>query len=91
MIKLITTKRYDKSLAKFKKKHPQLRDKYKKTITLLVKYPHHPSLRLHKLKGTYSEYYSISLNMKYRIMLDFIIENDKIILIDIGGHELYEF
>jgi len=52
--------------------------------------PNHPSLRLHKLKGKIDEYYSVSLNMKYRILLDFIIRKDVIILLDIGGHELYD-
>ncbi len=52
--------------------------------------PHHPSLRLHKLKGELSDFYSVSINMKYRILLDFIIRDDQIILIDIGSHqELY--
>ena len=28
--------------------------------------------------------------MQYRIMLDFIIKDEQVILLDIGGHELYE-
>ena len=91
MIKLLSTKRYDKALHKFKKKYPELRDKYIKTITLLTENPFHPSLRLDKLKGRFSDYYSVSLKMQYRIMLDFLIEDDRILLIDIGGNELYEF
>ena len=91
MIKLITTIHYEKKLMDFKRKHPELKNKYHKTLTLLVSNPYHPSLRLHKLKGELSEFYSISLNMKYRILLDFIIVDDKIILIDIGNHdEVYQ-
>lgn len=89
MPSIITTKRYEKSLARFKKLHPEMRDKYVKTLRMLEKNPHHPSLRLHKLTGKLDDYYSVSLNMKYRILLDFIIRNDQVILIDIGGHELY--
>ncbi len=89
MPSIITTKRYEKSLVRFKKLHPEMRDKYVKTLRMLEKNPHHPSLRRHKLNGKLDDYYSVSLNMKYRILLDFIIRNDQVILIDIAGHELY--
>lgn len=73
MIKILTTISYEKKLLEFRKKHPEMRNKYIKTISLLTTNPYHPSLRLHKLKGDLSEFYSISLNLKYRILLDFII------------------
>jgi toxin HigB-1 len=87
MIKLITTASYEKSLRKFKKQHPELKNQYLKTLLLLEANPYHPSLRLHKLQGTLQEFYSVSINMKYRILLDFIIQDDQIILIDIGSHD----
>ncbi|HAK78007.1 MAG TPA: plasmid stabilization protein [Runella sp.] len=87
MIKLISTKTYEKSLEKFKKQHPELKNQYAKTIQLLEQNPYHPSLRLHKLQGNLQAFYSISLNMKYRILLDFIIKDDQIILLDIGSHD----
>ena len=61
--------------------------KYSKVITILEQNPHHPSLRLHKLQGELKEYYSISLDMEYRIILDFIIIDSKIYLLDIGNHD----
>lgn len=87
MIKILTTRIYERQLKKFKNKHPQLKEKYIQTVLMLEKNPYHPSLRLHKLKGRYQEYYSISINMKYRIMIDFIIRDDKVILLDIGNHD----
>ncbi len=87
MPKIITTRYYEKKLNVFKPKHPELKEKYAKTIKLLQADPWHPSLRLHKLKGNLSDLYSISLNMKYRILLDFIIKDDQVILIDIGDHD----
>lgn len=91
MIKILTTISYEKKLLEFRKKHPEMRNKYIKTISLLTTNPYHPSLRLHKLKGDLSEFYSISLNLKYRILLDFIIIDETIILIDIGNHdEVYQ-
>jgi len=87
MPKLITTTYYEKKFKTFKSKHPELKEKYIKTIKMLQVNPSHPSLRLHKLKGNLSDLYSVSLNMKYRILLDFIIKEDQVILIDIGDHD----
>lgn len=78
---------YKRKSRKFIKKHPDLLPKYKKTLLLLKDNPQHPSLRLHKLHGQLEDYDSISLNMQYRIVLDFIIRDDVVILIDIGTHD----
>ena len=87
---IVLTKKYKKRSRAFIRKHPELLSRYKTTILHLRSDPHHPSLRLHKLKGELSDFYSVSINMKYRILLDFIIRDDLIILIDIGSHqELY--
>ena len=87
MAEIIYTESYNKRAAKFIKKHPDLLSQYQKTLELLEMNPHHPSLRLHKLKGKLSELYSISINISYRISIDFIFEDDKIIPIDVGSHD----
>ena len=90
MAEIIYTECYIKRAKKFVQKHPDLLSQYEKTLKLLEINPHHPSLRLHKLRGKLSELYSISINISYRISIDFLIEGDKIIPIDIGSHdELY--
>jgi len=43
----------------------------------------HPSLRIHKLKGV--DVYSASVDMKIRIL--FMIDGDKIHLLEIGNHD----
>jgi len=73
MIKILSSRRYEKSLEKFKKQHPELKNQYSKTLFLLEVNPFHPSLRLHKLQGNLQEFYPVSINMKCRILLDFII------------------
>ncbi len=87
MYKLVETKTYMKKLKKFLKKNPQIMPKYEKTIVLLENNPYHPSLRLHKLSGKLQNFYSVSIDMNYRIIVDFIIIEDKIFLIDIGTHD----
>ena len=86
MAEIKFSKSYTKKAIKFFKKHNDIYPQYKKTIELLAHDPKHPSLRLHKLQGKLSRYSSISINMKYRIVIDFIIIDDVIILIDIGSH-----
>ncbi|MFA7083654.1 MAG: type II toxin-antitoxin system mRNA interferase toxin, RelE/StbE family [Arcobacteraceae bacterium] len=85
--KLIITDEYFKKLKKFFKKHPNVFARYEKTIHILEVNPHHPSLRLHKLKGKLTDFHSVSINMEYRVIIDFIVKNDEIIPIDIGTHE----
>ena len=87
MYKIIFTESYVKRAKKFAKKHPDLLNQYKKTLQLLELNPIHPSLRLHKLEGKFSEYYRISINMTYRITIDFIITEKEIIPINIGKHD----
>lgn len=85
--KIIQTDSYFKKLTKFIKKHPDVLSRYAKAIELMENDPYHPSLRLHKLKGSLGDYYSVSITMKYRIVIDFILVNDEIIPIDIGSHD----
>ncbi|HPJ39387.1 MAG TPA: plasmid stabilization protein [Spirochaetota bacterium] len=87
MTEIIYTESYIKRARKFIRKHPDLVSQYEKTLKLLEVNPHHPSLRLHKLKERLSEFYSVSINISYRISIDFIIEKDRIILIDVGSHD----
>ena len=86
MIEILFAEGYEKKAIKFFKKHKDLYPQYKKTLEILSQNPYHPSLKLHKLQGKLSGFHSISINMKYRIVLDFIIQDDCIILIDIGSH-----
>lgn len=51
--------------------------------------PFHPSLRLHKLKGKLNELWSISIDLKYRIIFK-PLENGIILLVSIGLHSIYE-
>jgi len=86
MFSLIFTDEYKKIEKRFLKKHPDLKDKYKKSLIFLASNPFHPSLRIHKLKGGLKEYYSVSINMSYRIVINLIIRDNKIILLNIGDH-----
>ncbi len=85
--KIIRTDEYFKKLKKFIKKHPDALERYVKAIELLEIDPFHPSLRLHKLQGKLNAFHSISINLKYRIVIDFILTEQEIIPVDIGTHD----
>ena len=87
MYKLLLSDKYIKKERTFVKKHPDLKEKYKKTLFLLKSNPHHPSLRLHKLQGNLKVYHSVSINLNYRIVLELLITDKEVILLDIGSHE----
>jgi mRNA-degrading endonuclease YafQ of YafQ-DinJ toxin-antitoxin module len=84
---LIYPDSYLKRVKKFISKHPEILGQYSKVLALLEINPFHPSLRLHSLKGKYQGLSSVSIYMSYRIALNFIIKDKKIILVDIGTHD----
>jgi mRNA-degrading endonuclease YafQ of YafQ-DinJ toxin-antitoxin module len=81
------TQSYEKKLFKFLKKHKDIVERYKKTILLMEADPFHPSLRLHPLKGKLKDLHSVSIDMQYRISIEFYIENKRIIPVNIGTHD----
>jgi addiction module RelE/StbE family toxin len=84
---IVYTEQYNKKVAKFIKRHPDVLSQYQKTIELMSLNPHHPSLRLHELKGKFEGLSSISINTKYRITLEMIVTPKEIILINVGDHD----
>lgn len=85
--RLIYPDSYLRRAKKFLKKHPEIRGQYQKTLELLELNPHHPSLRLHRLQGRLAALSSVSINMSYRIVLEILIQDNDIILIDVGHHD----
>ena len=85
--RLIFTEQYNRRAAKFVKRHPGSIKHYAKTLELLEVNPHHPSLRLHALKGRLEGLHSVSINLSFRITLEMIVTDTEIILINFGDHD----
>ena len=85
--KLIYTDSYIHRARRFVKKHPELISQYEKTLKILENDPNHPSLRLHRLKGKFTDLHSISINISYRITLEFYFKDKEIVLVNVGHHE----
>lgn len=88
--KLIYTDSYIIKAKGFVKKHPELIRQYEKTLKILEIDSHHPSLRLHRLKGRFKDLHSISINISYRITLELYFNDKEIVLVNVGHHgEVY--
>lgn len=82
-MKVIPSVRFDYDLSKLVRGNTKLLKKVDKCLRILSTNIHHPSLRTHKLAGL--ELYSISVDMKIRIL--FYFEGEDVYLIRIGTHE----
>lgn len=88
--RLIFTESYEKIEKRFLRRHPDLANRYAKTLALLENDPFHPSLRLHPLQGRLAGLHSVSINMQYRIALELEIREHEVILVNVGTHgEVY--
>jgi len=85
--RLVYTAQYEKRARRFLKSHPDIEPQYLKTLKLLAINPFHPSLRLHRLAGRLSSLHSISITLSYRITLEFLINGNDIVPIDVGDHD----
>lgn len=85
---LVFTDQYNKRASRFLKRHPpDMRMPYLKALQLLEANPHHPSLRMHALKGKLVELQSVSINISYRITLYLVFQDQQIILVNVGDHD----
>lgn len=85
---LVFTEQYEKRATRFLKRHPELEKQYLKTLQLLELNPHHPSLRLHALSGRLQGLHSVSINLSYRITLELLIQDEEIIPVNVGDHNV---
>ena len=86
-MKLIKNEYYEKKERKFFNRHPDLLTRYATVLNKLKENPFDTSLRTHKLKVSLEAFYSCSLTYEYRLICSFIIQDDTIILVDIGSHD----
>jgi len=88
MYTLIYTASYEEKVRRFLKKHPEIEKQY---IQNLEAYWNLTLSILHcgftYFKTSNFEGYSISINLMYRISLEFIMNGKEILLIDIGDHK----
>ena len=88
--RLVFPASYQKREKAFLRKHPEVRERYFKTLLLLEQNPFHPSLRLHPLQGALTGLHSASISMQYRITLELALRESEIVFVNVGSHgEVY--
>ncbi|MCY7334494.1 MAG: type II toxin-antitoxin system mRNA interferase toxin, RelE/StbE family [Pseudanabaena sp. CAN_BIN31] len=73
-------------LKKWRKKHPELIERFQQKLTLFTNEPLHSSLKIHSLSGNFAGYWAISINFEHRLIIKFLSDT-KVVLIDIGTHD----
>lgn len=87
---LVFTESYERIEKRFLRRHPEMLERYRRTLALLEIDPLHPSLRLHALQGRLSGLHAVSINLQYRITLELELRGQEIILVSVGSHgEVY--
>lgn len=84
---IVFTNDYRERAKRFLLRHPGLAARYFKTVELLEANPHHPSLRLHALRGKLTGLQSVSINLSYRITIEMEIREHEIVPVNLGTHE----
>ena len=88
--RLVFPASYQKREKTFLARHPDLKQRYFKTLLLLEQNPLHPSLRLHPLQGRLAGLHSASISMQYRITLELELRENEIVFVNVGSHgEVY--
>jgi len=88
MFCLIASKRFQKNLANFINKHPELEIILKEKLNFLQHNPNDSRLKTHKLSGKLKNCWAIWITYEHRLI--FHLENKYIFLLAVGTHnEVY--
>lgn len=86
MINVFYSSQFEKSFKKIPKHIARL---FNDKQSLFILNLFNPLLKTHRLRGKLKEYYSFSINVEYRVLFKWVRKN-KILLLDIGTHEIYK-
>jgi len=86
MIELIWDESFTRTLKKWRKKHPELVDRFQQKLELFKNEPFHPSLKTHSLVEDLAGSFAISINYEQRLVFKFLSDT-KVVLIDLGTHD----
>lgn len=87
---LIFTEGYERNEKRFLKRHPEMLERYRRTLALLEIDPFYPALRLRALQGRLAGLHAVSINLYYRITLELKLREQEIILVSEGSRgEVY--
>jgi mRNA-degrading endonuclease YafQ of YafQ-DinJ toxin-antitoxin module len=71
IIEIIWDEPFLRILKKWRKKHPDLSERFQQKVALFIEEPFHPSLRTHSLSGNLDECLALSITYEYRLVFKF--------------------
>ncbi|TYQ31395.1 type II toxin-antitoxin system YafQ family toxin [Pseudanabaena sp. UWO310] len=86
MIEITWDESFTRILKKWRKKNPELVDRFQQKLELFKHEPFHPSLKTHSLSGNLAGYWAISINYEHRLVFKFL-SDIKVLLIALGTHD----
>ena len=87
MWRLGRTETFAHTLRRLLQRDPQLVPMVAATLEQLEADPHHPTLKLHRLRGKLSGLWSVRVTYRIRLLLELDEDHKGIILVDIGSHD----
>ena len=87
MFTLVRTSAFDRQLARFIRRHPDLRQRVAQVLRDLEQDPFQPHLRLHALAGELDGCHAVRVTYSYRVVLTLALQEQEITLLDIGSHD----
>lgn len=78
-----------KYIHSFKKLPGSIQQKARQKEIVFRRAPFNPQLKTHKLHGRFRDYWSYSVDFKYRVIFSFP-NSDKALFFDIGLHPIYQ-
>lgn len=74
----------------YKKIPDEIKEKVEEREAMFRSDPFSPPLKTHKLKGELEDFWSFSIDFKYRIIFEFNDGQNTVILHGIGTHDIYK-
>ena len=84
---LVTTRHFERRLERFRRVHPDLRQRIARVLIDLEKDPFQPHLRLHSLQGELDGLQAVRITYSYRLTLTLKIVEREIIPLDVGSRD----
>ena len=84
---LVRTSHFDRQLARFVRRHPELKAKLASLLRDLETDPFQSHLHLHPLAGEFEGLCAASLTYSYRLTMTIALAEHEIALLDIGSHD----
>ena len=86
MIRAVWDQGFKRSYKKRVRDNSRLKKKFWEKMEIFLENPFFTQLRTHKLSGKLAEQWAFSVDEDYRIVFEFLGE-DQVLLIDVGSHD----